>query len=103
MESAMPNRTDNRNVARAWANSRQAESHTRHLRTDGTFLHSYSLMIGFTADDGSKVLLNYTAPAQCFRSQTTSTHVGVARVYADDIMHPKAADLAGFTTLDIPF
>ena len=27
----------------------------------------------------------------------------IARMDADDIMHPKAAQIAGFTTLDIPF
>ena len=96
-------RTDNASVIKAWTNSRQAQSHTDNLRTDGTFLHSYALLIGFTSDDGSKVLLDYTAPAQCFRSMTTSQHVGQAKRYADDVMHPKAADLAGFTTLDIPF
>ena len=95
----------NEQVIEAWKNSttQTVYSHTGNLSTDGTFLHSYALLIGFTADDGSKVLLDYTAPAQCFRSQTTSTHVGIARSVADDIMHPVAADLAGFTTLDVPF
>ena len=96
-------RTDNNSVVKAWSRSINAESHTGSLRTDGTFLHSYSLLIGFTADDGSKVLLDYTAPAQCFQSMTTSQHVGLAKRVADDVMHPKAGELAGFTTLDIPF
>ena len=99
----MSNRTDNDSVVKAWSRSRKAESHTNNLSTDGRLLHSYSLLIGFTADDGSKVLLDYTAPAQCFRSMTTSAHVGLAKRAADDIMHPKAADLAGFTCLDLPF
>ena len=96
-------RTDNNSVVKAWSRSAVAKSHTGRLKTDGTFLHSYSLLIGFTADDGSKVLLDYTAPAQCFQSMTTSQHVGLAKKVADDVMHPKAGELAGFTTLDIPF
>ena len=85
--------SSNIEVAMAWANNKQAKS-SKFLRsyrfhTDGKYLYSYGLMIGFTrSSNGNKVLIEYTS-AGSFRSRTTSNHVGTARVAADEIIFPK--------------
>jgi hypothetical protein len=57
--------------------------------TDGSDLWSYSLRIGFTDRiTGKKVLLDFTASTGNFTSQTTSKHVGAARMSADVIVSP---------------
>ena len=79
-------RTDNRGVARAWGRGAAASSHTGNYWTDGKTLFSYRLCIGDTAADGTKVLRDHTASGKHqYHSQTTSCHVGYARVYADII------------------
>lgn len=76
----------NRAVVSAWAENRAAESHTGALSTDGVSLFSYNLMIADTAG-GKKVLKDYTANGTFgFQSQTTSCHVGLARLHADVIL-----------------
>ncbi len=74
----------NREVARAWENKEEAVSHTRNFRTDGFKLWSYELLIGDTcAETGARVLRDYTAKGRWgFKSQTTSCHVGLARLSA---------------------
>lgn len=62
----------NSDVASAWIAGRAAS--TRNFRTDGKSLWSYGLKI---ADELQ--IFNYTASGRAFRSQTTSTHVGLAR------------------------
>ena len=79
-------RSDNRGVARAWGYSQSASSHTGNYWTDGQKLYSYRLCIGDTASDGTKVLRDHTSGGNHpYHSQTTSCHVGYARVYADII------------------
>ena len=48
-------------------------------------LYSYALKIGTTTDDHCKNVLDYTARGLGFYSVTTSTHVGMAKKYADII------------------
>ena len=76
-------RYSNHVIPRAWANGEAAESHTGNFTTDGKSIWSYSLCIGETLDDGSKLLHDYTAGGISYYSQTTSCHVGRCRGYAD--------------------
>eukprot|EP01050_Picozoa_sp_SAG11_P057300 SAG11_NODE_36005_length_263_cov_64.945122_1_plen_61_part_01 len=56
------------------------------MSTDGNELFSYNLCIGHTdPNTEEKVLRDYTAGGIGFSSQTTSTHVNKARVYADRV------------------
>jgi len=75
----------NRKVAEAWSDSLEARNHRYSYWTDGKVLVSYNLEIGDTClETGTKVLRDYTAKGRHgFRSQTTSCHVGLARLYAD--------------------
>jgi len=57
------------------------------LITSGGDLFSYRLKIGYTTPNGTKVVLDYTAAGE-YHSQTTSCHVGLAKRFADVIMHP---------------
>tara|TARA_B100000287_G_scaffold393818_1_gene407381 strand:- start:1874 stop:2155 length:282 start_codon:yes stop_codon:yes gene_type:complete len=84
-------KTNNNEVAKSWGSSRKATSHTGAYWTDGKDLYSYNLRIGTTTKEGSKVLLDFTAGAGHYQSQTTSTHVGKARRYANAIMSPSVA------------
>ena len=56
-------------------------------RTDGKKLYSYALKIGTstTTDNQCKNVLDYTTRGLGFYSVTTSTHVGLAKKYADII------------------
>ena len=85
----------NQEVIQEWANSREGEA--GRLTTNGFDLFSYDLKIGITADDGSKIVLDYTAGGGAYKSQTTSTHVGRAKSVADQIILPQAAALGGLT------
>jgi len=78
-------RVSNREVPRCWANGVEASSHTGNFWTDGEKLYSYNLCIGDTSEALGKVLRDYTARSDKYRyySQTTSSHVGRARAYAD--------------------
>ena len=88
----MSNRTVNRNVARSWSVSREAQSHNGQLSTDGRNLYSYNQLIGITLDDGTKVALEYrSTKGGHYISQTTSTHVGYAAYEANLTMTPDAA------------
>ena len=71
-------------VPRAWSCGQEAKSHTGNYWTDGRTLYSYSLMIGDTTAQGTKVLRDYTSNGKWgFQSQTTSCHVGRAKQHAD--------------------
>ena len=75
------NKTNSR-VVYNWINGKPFKSLS--MRTDGTKLYSYALKIGTTID-GYKNVLDYTAKGLMFYSVTTSTHVGLAKKYADII------------------
>ena len=76
----------NSEVVECWERNESAVNHKETFHTTGKELYSYALMIGGTTDDGAKVLKEYTASGKHgFRSQTTSCHVGLARLAADFI------------------
>jgi len=63
----------NSDVIQAWLSGRVTKA--RHLSTDGYNLYSYALLIG----QGREVY-DYTSRGLGFTSQTTSCHVGLAKV-----------------------
>ena len=77
----------NDDVVAAWRNDQPAKAGS--LTTDGTKLFSYALCIGDTLA-GDKIALDFTASVGEYKSQTTSTHVGIAKRQADQTMHPIA-------------
>ncbi len=77
----------NHEVIQAWMRGEQAKNHKHTLSTTGKKLFSYSLQIGDTTEDGRKVVADYTANgSHGYQSQTTSCHVGIARVKADVVV-----------------
>ena len=96
--------TTNQEVVRAWAEGQGARSAT--LSTDGDSLWStsipwhqqdvhrpYALTIGTTYTHSTirrdiKLVLDYTAKGEAFRSVTTSRHVSIAKSHADYILRP---------------
>ena len=75
----------NAEVVENWAYGN--EGFTRSLRTDGNSLYSYNLRIGITGPDREKIVFDFSSGGGRFMSQTTSTHVGLARrhAHADNI------------------
>lgn len=80
----------NHKVITAWKNGQKAKNGRGTLHTDGRWLYSYKLSIGFRTSNGICVIGNYTSAAGGFYSQTTSCHVGKARraVPIELIWHP---------------
>ena len=80
-------RVSNQYIPEHWALGTPARNHTGSFSTDGKQLFSYDLLIGDTCEKtGSKVLREYTAGGKWgYQSQTTSCHVGRARLSADII------------------
>ena len=77
-------KTTNENIAYYWARGKAARNGNGSYTTNGKNLFSYNLMIGDTSPNGEKILFDYTANTHLgFRSQTTSCHVGKARLCAD--------------------
>lgn len=91
----MPIRTTNSSIPSYWTRNQPARSHNGQYKTDGQNLYSYRKVIGITLNNGDKVLLDYTAPAGAYISQTTSNHVGKARGYCDVVMNVEVAREAG--------
>jgi len=86
----------NIDIIRAWNNNRPAGKSNKALRTDGDRLWSYSLCIGRSDEEGNKVLFDYTSKGGHPVSQTTSTHVGLAkRNSSAEVMRPQVARHAG--------
>ncbi len=77
----------NRLIPDFWSTGRAACNHGGTFWTDGQKLYSYKLMIGDTCQKtGMKILRDHTAGGKWnYHSQTTSVHVGRARVFADII------------------
>jgi len=90
----MKNRLLNSQVVECWSSGVAGQSYNTNLRTDGNRLWSYNLLIGATVGN-EKVLANYTAAAE-FESQTTSCHVGNARLAASEVVHPEFFRMSGF-------
>ena len=76
-------RTDNHSVALNWKEGNPSKSWTTNFSTDGNYLFSYNLMIGYTNPSGVKVSLEYNAPNHNFVSMTTSSHVSLANNVSD--------------------
>lgn len=81
-------RTTNPEVPKFWSRGQAARSGNGQFSTNGESLFSYHKLIGRTLKDGTKVLLDYTAPAGWSVSQTTSTHVNRAKPHADLVINP---------------
>jgi hypothetical protein len=80
----------NKDIVLAWIHGRAARTKSFSFTTDGKFLRSYNLVIGYTNDLGQVFVLDYTSPDN-FQSQTTSTHVGLAKraVHESNIIDPR--------------
>ncbi len=72
-------------VIRAWVIGKPATGNR--ITTDGKYLYSYSLMIGYTDENGGKIVYNYMGDH--FISMTTSHHVSAAKRYGFAINPPK--------------
>ena len=87
----------NSDVIKSWNHGKPAKGGT--LKTDGKRLWSYGLCIGRSDQYGGKVIFDFTAGGGAFASQTTSTHVNLAKRLAlkgsCTIMRPDAANIAG--------
>ena len=76
-------KTTNENIAYYWSTGKAAQNHNGSFTTDGKDLYSYRLKIGTTNEQNEKVLFDYTSGGIRYYSQTTSCHVGKARLAAD--------------------
>jgi hypothetical protein len=77
----------NDEVILAWMTGLPGVNHRQSLSTTGKQLYSYALQIGDTLEDGRKVVADYTSMgSHGFKSQTTSCHVGIARIKADVVV-----------------
>jgi len=71
-------------VVKSWVRGRSADNGRSSLHTDGDNLYSYQLQIGYTDKKGNKVVKLYTGKGGAFRSKTTSSHVNLASLSADN-------------------
>ena len=91
--------TDNNGVIDAFLNCKTANG--GRIRTDGQSLFSYDLRIAehVPQDDGSAITIvyDYTRGGNAYKSQTTSTHVGMIkrRVPRRNVMLVETAIHAG--------
>lgn len=93
--SATGPRLNNAGVIKAWQNGLSARNHRYSLSSvsypnGSAELFSYNLKIGERTPAGVMVIADFTAPADGFRSQTTSCHVNLAKYKTGNplIMHP---------------
>ena len=96
-------------VLDAWRKGVSARNHKRTLKSvafdDGyTDLYSYELKIGSRTPAGVCVLADYTAPANGFKSMTTSQHVCLAKHTTQSavIMNPLVWESSALSD-EIPF
>jgi hypothetical protein len=80
----------NNKVISAWKSGQKAKNGRGTLHTDGSWLYSYRVAIGYRTSNGICVLGDYTSPGGSFCSQTTSCHVGrVRRIISKELIwHP---------------
>ena len=89
LEVTMMKRVANKTVAQAWTNGKSASKHQDTFFTDGHRIYSYDLCIGYTAVNGNKIALDFTARTGHFRSMTTSTkHVSAIIGRAHKVISP---------------
>ena len=101
--------TTNDGVIQAWREGASACNHRSSLTSvvtvDGyTELFSYNLKIGSRTPAGVLVLADYTAPANGFKSMTTSQHVCLAKHTAGKcvVMHPLVWEASALSD-EVPF
>ena len=82
----------NHDIITEWISNRPYSKRHKALSTDGQILFSYGLIIGYTNKQGRKVAIDYTSTGGYMKSQTTSTHVGMAKRKADLIRNPCIED-----------
>ena len=82
----------NIDIITEWISNRPYSKRHKALSTDGQILFSYGLIIGYTNKQGRKVAIDYTSTGGYMKSQTTSTHVGMAKRKADLIRNPCIED-----------
>lgn len=68
----------NASVVAAWKKGKKARNGRNSFSTDGTWLYSYRLRIGYRTSNGICVVGDFTAGSNAFHSVTTSKHVGLA-------------------------
>jgi hypothetical protein len=98
----------NSKVIEAWIDGGAAKNHKGTLTAlDTGELYSYNLKIGHRTKAGVCVLCEYNARTGSFRSQTTSTHVGLAKRLITRsgglVMHPRVWDTSPLREEVIPF
>ena len=94
--------TTNNQVIDAWAHGHDARNHRGTLVARAGELYSYQLKIGQRTTSGACIVADYTARGE-YHSQTTSCHVGRARVHADMVMHPKVWKTSPLSNEELPF
>ena len=102
-------RLSNDGVLDAWRSGISARNHKLSLKSvawsDGyTDLYSYDLKIGSRTPAGVLVIADYTAPANGFRSMTTSQHVCLAKYTTNSpvVMNPLVWESSPLSD-EIPF
>ena len=99
----------NQDLIQAWIEGQsQITNHKNTLEVyDDGSLYSYRLKIGQRTDAGVCVVSDYTAGGGSFRSQTTSTHVGLAkrliRRAGGLVMHPLVWNTSPLSDERLPF
>ena len=85
---------NNKKVVQSWAKGEKSKSSSygaiHRFHTDGSFLYSYSLMIGYVAKNGNRVVIDYTGNDRY--SVTTSKHVNMAKPHAHRIVSAEEYD-----------
>ncbi len=85
---------NNKQVVQSWAKGEKSKTSSygaiHRFHTDGSLLYSYSLMIGYVAKNGNRVVIDYTGNDKY--SVTTSKHVNMAKLYAHRIVSAEEYD-----------
>ena len=92
----------NRMVIALWSEGREARNHKNTLKAIDGDLFSYNVKIGRRTEGGQCVVVDYTAAGR-FLSQTTSCHVGIAKLHADMVMHPLVWEASPLSKEEAPF
>lgn len=79
-------RLSNKEIPEQWKAGLPARNYNNSFSTDGNYLYSYNKIVGITLFN-EKVLFDYSK--EHFISQTTSTHVGYARQFANNVVSPE--------------
>tara|TARA_R110000751_G_scaffold41550_13_gene97394 strand:+ start:687 stop:1004 length:318 start_codon:yes stop_codon:yes gene_type:complete len=75
-----------------WAAGRAARNKNNTLVSDGVSLRSYDLLIGQISSDGVRHVWEFRGSLGI--SSTTSTHVGYAMCFADELEQPDLSEVS---------